>query len=125
MESILGENGQANRLDPNLLRTDAGNPARPWRSVAGKEVADLMADVQDLLGRVAHVADPEIARARGKVEAAMTAAKCAITDGSNHARRQAKQAIKAGDNYVRGQPWQAVGIAATAGLLAGILVARR
>ncbi|MGO9935962.1 MAG: YqjD family protein [Steroidobacteraceae bacterium] len=30
-----------------------------------------------------------------------------------------------GDNHVRGQPWQAVGIAAAAGLLVGFLFARR
>jgi ElaB/YqjD/DUF883 family membrane-anchored ribosome-binding protein len=33
--------------------------------------------------------------------------------------------MAAGDEYVRDRPWQAVGVAAAAGLLVGLLVGRR
>ena len=106
-------------------KNDGIDTAHQWRSATGQEVNDLMADVQDLLGRVAHVADPDIARLRKKVEGALANAKTALSDGRDSVRRQAREAVQAGDSYVREQPWQAVGIAAAAGLLIGFLVARR
>ena len=89
------------------------------------EVGNLIADVQDLLSRLAHVADPEIARVRANVEGALATAKRALADGTDRVQRQAKNAISVGDLYVRDNPWQAVSIAAAAGLVVGVLVARR
>ena len=109
----------------DATKNDGIDLAHQWRSATGQEVSDLMTDVQDLLGRVAHVADPEISRLRKKVEGALAGAKTALADGRNSVRRQAQEAVHAGDTYVRDQPWQAVGIAAAAGLLIGFLVARR
>jgi ElaB/YqjD/DUF883 family membrane-anchored ribosome-binding protein len=100
--------------------------AAPSRGGGGtQEVHDLMAHVQDLLGQLAHVADPEIARLRAKVSKALETTTRAVTNGSQRVQRHTKDAIRAGDAYVRDQPWQAVGVAAVVGLIAGILVARR
>ena len=125
MESILNDNSQAIRGAANMLKADAVDAAQRLRDAGGQEVSSLMADVQDLLGRVAHVADPEIARLRIKVERALTSAKRVLAEGTDQVQRRAKNAMTAGDDYVREQPWQAVGIAAAAGLLVGFLVARR
>ena len=38
---------------------------------------------------------------------------------------QAKEAARAADEYVREHPWGAVGIAAVAGLLLGVMISRR
>ncbi len=38
---------------------------------------------------------------------------------------QTKVAAKATDDYVRANPWQAVGIAAAAGYVLGMLITRR
>jgi ElaB/YqjD/DUF883 family membrane-anchored ribosome-binding protein len=123
MESIL--NDQAIRGDANMLKADAADAVQRLRDAGGQEMSSLIADMQDLLGRVAHVADPEIARLRIKVGRALTSAKRVLADGTDQVQRQAKDAMTAGDSYVREQPWQAVGIAAAAGLLVGFLVARR
>jgi ElaB/YqjD/DUF883 family membrane-anchored ribosome-binding protein len=125
MEATVGENGHANRGDVKTLKSDAGAAAQKVRSAGGQEVNDLVADVQDLLGRVAHVADPEIARLRVKVEAAIATAKKAIGDGADQVQRQARDAMKASDRYVHEKPWQAIGIAALAGLAVGFLLSRR
>ena len=95
------------------------------RDPGSSEVHDLMADVQDLLGQMAHVADPEIARMRAKVTETLEATRRAVTDGAHRVQRQAKDVIRTSDGYVRSQPWQAVGVAAVIGALVGILVARR
>lgn len=105
MESTISDNGQS-------ARAEAKGPS-------------LTADMQDLLGRIAHVADPEIARLRARIERGLTTAKRSIGNGTDRIQRHTKDAVAAGDDYVRGQPWQAVGIAAAVGLLVGFLVARR
>jgi len=125
MESTVSDNGQATRMDPDMNKTEFGETARQWRSATGQEVSNLMADVQDLLGRLAHVADPDVIRVRAKVASALSTAKATIARGSERVQRQAKDAINAGDSYVHDQPWQAIGIAAAAGLVVGFLISRR
>jgi ElaB/YqjD/DUF883 family membrane-anchored ribosome-binding protein len=119
--------------DNDLIMTGNGKAAAGKARAAAQnrrdggtqEVHDLMAHVQDLLGQMAHVADPEIARLRARVAEALEMAKRAVASGSQQVQRQTKDAMRAGDAYVRNQPWQAVGVAAVVGLIAGILVAKR
>jgi ElaB/YqjD/DUF883 family membrane-anchored ribosome-binding protein len=108
MESTINDSSQAARADARV-----------------REVPNLSADVQNLLGRVAHVADPEIAHLRGRIERGLATAKKTFVDGTDRVQRQAKDMLTAGDGYVRDRPWQAVGVAAAIGLLLGFLVARR
>jgi ElaB/YqjD/DUF883 family membrane-anchored ribosome-binding protein len=124
METNMNESGRG-RSDGKAFKADMADGARKLRSAGGQEVQDLMADVQDLLGRVAHVADPEVARLRMKVEAGVATAKQAIGEGADQIRKTAGEAMKAGDDYVRDRPWQAVGVAAAAGLIVGYFVGRR
>jgi len=119
------DNEQVNAGNGKAAARHARGTAQHRPDGGTREVHDLMADVQNLLGQMAHVADPEIARLRAKVAAALDTARQAVTDGTQRVRRQAKSALQAGDGYVRKQPWQAVGMGAVAGLIVGILLARR
>jgi ElaB/YqjD/DUF883 family membrane-anchored ribosome-binding protein len=114
-----------NRPDPRTLRSAAREAAQQASAAAGDEVQNLIADVEDLMARVGDAADPEIRRLRSKVAAAITTAKKSIAEGVEQVQGQANQAIEASDRYVRNQPWEAIGIAALAGLAVGFLVARR
>ena len=105
--------------------TVAANGHQPETTSQRQEVSDLISDMQDLLGRVGHLADPEINLLRTRIEHGIAVAKQTLADGSSRVQRTARQALTAGDGYVRDQPWQAVGIAASVGLAVGILVARR
>jgi ElaB/YqjD/DUF883 family membrane-anchored ribosome-binding protein len=109
MEPTINDISQASRADTKVRQ----------------EVPNLSADVQNLLGRVAHVADPEIARLRTRIERGLTTAKKTLVDGTDRVQRQAKNILTTGDGYVRDRPWQAVGVAAAVGLFLGFLVARR
>ena len=124
MESTTNDAGRLGG-DGKAFTTEVAEGARKLRSAGGQEVQDLMADVQDLLGHVAHVADPEVARVRAKVEAGLASAKNAIGESGDQIRKKAGYAMAAGGDYVRDRPWQAVGIAAAAGVLVGFLVGRR
>ena len=45
--------------------------------------------------------------------------------GAEQAQRQTREALEAADRYVRAQPWEAISIAAIAGLAIGLLLGRR
>jgi ElaB/YqjD/DUF883 family membrane-anchored ribosome-binding protein len=125
METTFNDNGQGLRPDAKTRMADAGDASLELNASRSQEIRNLLADMQDLLGRVGHLADPEIARLRARVERGLATAKKTIADGADRVQRQAQDVITAGDGYVRDRPWQAVGIAAAAGLLVGFLVARR
>ena len=113
------------RADPRTIKNAAREAAQQAGTAAGEEVQNLIADVEDLIDRVGDAADPEIRRLRSKVAAALAITKKSIAEGVEQVQGQAKQAIDASDQYVRNQPWEAIGIAALAGLAVGFLVARR
>jgi len=125
MESTFNDGGGALRGSASELNANAGTTARRGLDAGGQEVGSLMADVQELLGQLTHVADPEIARLRTKVEHGMATAKRTLAGRVDQVQRRAKDAMTAGDGYVRDRPWQAVGIAALAGIVVGVLVGRR
>ena len=124
MESTSAHSGPTAGTDAEMGKTPTGGAAHK-RQGSSAEVRNLTADVQDLLSRLAHVADPEITRLRAKVERALATAKRTLADGTDRVQRQAKNAMTVGDLYVRDKPWKAAGIAAAAGLVVGFLVARR
>jgi ElaB/YqjD/DUF883 family membrane-anchored ribosome-binding protein len=124
MESTINDISQTARADGKAGKTGAGD-AVPELLRSGQEVPNLNADVQNLLARVAHVADPEVARLRTRIERGLATAKKTLVDGTDRVQRQAKDMLTTGDGYVRDRPWQAVGVAAAVGLFLGFLVARR
>jgi ElaB/YqjD/DUF883 family membrane-anchored ribosome-binding protein len=113
------------RATPRSIKSAAREAAQQAGAAAGEEVQNLIADVEDLMDRVGDAADPEIRRLRAKVADAITTAKKSIADGVEQVQGHANQAIEASDRYVRNQPWEAIGIAALAGLAVGFLVSRR
>ena len=107
------------------LGSDAGDAAGNIKHVASAEVKNLIADVEDLLARIADLKDADVSRVRNKVMQAVGSAKESIAESADNLRRQAREAVTATDDFVHDSPWQAVGIAALVGALVGILVTRR
>jgi len=91
----------------------------------GTEFRDLFSDIQHLMQKLGNDVDPAIVQLRAKIESAMSATKDAFAKEQSRLTRHARNAVQGGDQYVRAQPWQAVGIAALAGLVVGIVVGRR
>ena len=85
----------------------------------------VMADAEELLKATASQTGERIAAARVKAEESLKAAKARLLEQEEAALARTKEAAKAADDYVRANPWMAVGIAAVAGLILGILAARR
>jgi ElaB/YqjD/DUF883 family membrane-anchored ribosome-binding protein len=93
-----------------------------------KLVADLkvvVADAEELLRATASQAGEKAAAARARIEASLAAAKVKLAEAERALLEKTKQAAKVTDEYVHENPWRAVGIAAVAGLVLGVLIARR
>jgi ElaB/YqjD/DUF883 family membrane-anchored ribosome-binding protein len=81
------------------------------REKLSKEIGGMVNEASDLLK---NFSEENLESAR----ATLSKAQVAITDG-------AKQYADMTDEYVRANPWKTLGVAAAAGLLIGILLARR
>jgi ElaB/YqjD/DUF883 family membrane-anchored ribosome-binding protein len=107
------------------LKDDANESVAEIKSMAANEIKSLIADVEDLIARIADLKDADVVRMRTKVMNALDTAKDSLTRRSDTLRRQALKAISGADDYVRESPWAAVGLAALVGAVVGILVTRR
>jgi len=107
------------------LREDSSRAASRITSVAGDEIKNLIADVEDLVARLADLNDADIASLRNKVMSTVGIAKETLAGGADTVKRSAQRALSSADDYVRESPWAAIGLAAVVGAVAGILVARR
>ncbi len=103
----------------------ASEGASRVKSVASSEIKSLIADVEDLVARIADLKDADVARVRSKVMAAVNTAKESLAEGASTVRRQAGRVASTADDYVHDSPWQAVGIAALVGAVMGIMATRR
>ncbi len=104
-------------------RRPAANGGRA--SERSTEWKNLVADVEDLVKKVANVDDAEIAEIRGKVEDTLAKAKSTAGAGLAAVRGRADDVSDATDEYVRENPWAAIGIAAAIGIVVGFVAGRR
>ena len=124
MESMDGTADQV-RAAGQRVGGDVSEGAGNIKSAASAEIKSLIADVEDLVARIADLKDADVARVRNKVLRAVDSAKESLADSADTVRRQAQRAATTADDYVHDSPWQAVGIAALVGAVVGILATRR
>ena len=94
-------------------------------AAASSEWRDLIADVEDLLKKIAHVSDAEVAQVRERLQKTLATARGSANAGARRARAYAQDATTATEDYVRESPWTAVGLAAAVGVLIGFIASRR
>ena len=91
-------------------------------------VADLkavVADAEELLRATKDAAGEKVSAARARAEATIGKARAKLASAEDAAVERAQDAAKSADDYVHEHPWNAVGIAAAAGIVIGVLLARR
>lgn len=91
----------------------------------GTEMNNILSDVEDLLGHLAGMKDPEIEKMRAKLGAKLASARETVSEQAENIRERARAAVSGADDYVRESPWQALGVAALVGAAVGYLVASR
>jgi ElaB/YqjD/DUF883 family membrane-anchored ribosome-binding protein len=125
MESTYDGTTEQVRASARRLKGDLSDGVSDIKAAASGEIKSLIADVEDLMARIADLKDADVVRVRGKVQRAVDATKQSLADGADAIRQQAQNAVSTADDYVRESPWQAVGIAALIGAVVGILATRR
>lgn len=90
-----------------------------------EDLRAVVSDAEDLLKATAGETGERIKAARVKAEESLKAARARMAEHEAALRAKTKEVAGAAENYVRANPWKGVGIAAAAGLILGILVARR
>jgi ElaB/YqjD/DUF883 family membrane-anchored ribosome-binding protein len=92
-----------------------------------KLVQDLrvvVADAEDLLRATAGQAGEKVSAARERIQENLAAAKERLAVAQENMIAKTRQAASVTDEYVHENPWKAVGIAAGAGLVIGMLISR-
>jgi ElaB/YqjD/DUF883 family membrane-anchored ribosome-binding protein len=88
-----------------------------WRS--------MVADAEELLLSTANQTDESAAAARMRIQKSLHIVKGRLAAAETALIQRTRQAAKATDQYVRENPWKAIGISVCAGVIVGMLVARR
>jgi ElaB/YqjD/DUF883 family membrane-anchored ribosome-binding protein len=125
MEANFENAADQARATGRRVKNDVSDGISDIKSAASGEIKNLIADVEDLMARIADLKDADVVRMRSKVQRAVDAAKQSLTDGAGSLKRQAQDIAGTADDYVRESPWQAIGIAALVGAVVGILATRR
>jgi ElaB/YqjD/DUF883 family membrane-anchored ribosome-binding protein len=125
METTYEGTADQARASGRRLKNDLSDSVNDIKSVASGEIKSLIADVEDLMARIADLKDADVVRVRGKVQRAVDATKQTLADGADTIRQHAQTVADTADDYVRESPWQAIGIAALVGAVVGILATRR
>ena len=85
----------------------------------------VVADAEELLRATASQAGEGAVAARARIQESLQVVKGRLSAAEAAVIERARQAAKATDQYVHDNPWQSIGISACAGVIVGMLIARR
>jgi ElaB/YqjD/DUF883 family membrane-anchored ribosome-binding protein len=85
----------------------------------------VIADTEALLKATASQSGEKVEEIRAKAEKSLRTAKAGIAEAQSIVIEKTKEAAKVTDEYVHENPWKSVGLAASVGLVIGLLIGRR
>jgi ElaB/YqjD/DUF883 family membrane-anchored ribosome-binding protein len=94
-------------------------------AVASEELANLRADLDDLIARIPTLSDVDLEEAKEKLLAKIAATRESARNIADNTREQFGHAVECTKECIKDRPLQSVGYAAAAGFLAGLLMTRR
>lgn len=89
------------------------------------ELRSMVKDAEELLLTTAGQAGEGAAAARARIQESLKVVKKRLVAAENAVIERTQQAAKVTDQYVHDNPWQSIGISACAGVIVGMLIARR
>ena len=101
------------------------DPSEVTKEQLVRDFKVVVADAEALLKATAGQGGEAMSEVRAKVGESLAAARVKLTDAEAALVARTKAAAKATDEYVHGHPWQAIGIAASIGVVIGMLIGRR
>ena len=121
MDEIAGPGSNGARR----MGRQAKHGAKSIKRNASPEFADLIADVEDLVQKVGHIADSEVAQVRERLREKIASAKESMANEGVQIVAAARYAAGAADDFVHENPWKSTGIAALAGIVLGLIIFRK
>lgn len=101
-------------------------PTKPGaRDQLMSDLKSVIQDAEAWLRNGSHLSGEEFQAAKAKFERTLSTAKADLIRLEETVVAKTKEAAKATDDYVHENPWKAVGIGAAAGLVIGLLIARK
>lgn len=99
-------------------------------TLAGKEklVADLqrvIADAEELMQATANQTEGKVVELRDRINENLRTARHRLADAEDAIKEKTREVARVTDDYVHDHPWSAIGAAAGAGLVIGLLIGRR
>ena len=85
----------------------------------------VVSDAEALLKATANQGGEKLAEVRAKAEESLKVVKARMEEAQAALIVKTRAAAKATDVYVHENPWQAIGVAASIGLVIGLLIGRR
>ena len=89
------------------------------------ELRTMVTDAEDLITSTANQTGEGAAVARARIQKSLHVVKARLAVAESAIIERTRIAAKATDEYVHDNPWKAIGISACAGVIVGMLVARR
>ena len=89
------------------------------------DFSTMLTEAEDLLKRAGNETGERAKDLRAQVEAKLLSAKLRLQELEGEAMDHAKAAARVTDDYVHDNPWGAIGVAAAAGFLIGLMINRR
>ena len=90
-----------------------------------EELQNVVRDAEALLAATASHTGEQVEAVRARTEDSLQQAKAHLADTQEVVLQAAREAADATLGYIKKNPWQALGIAAGAGLLIGLLLRNR
>jgi ElaB/YqjD/DUF883 family membrane-anchored ribosome-binding protein len=101
-------------------------PTKPGaRDQLMSDLKSVITDAEAWLRNGSVMTGEELQAAKAKFERTLTSAKADLIRFEETVVEKTKEAAKATDEYVHENPWKSVGVGAAAGIIIGMLIARR
>src|ERR1700692_4987490 len=105
MESTVDGTAEQVRTSGRRLKEDLSSGVSNIKAAASSEIKNLIADVEELMARIADLKDADVVRVRGKVQRAVDATKQSLAEGAEAIRQHAQNAASTAEDYGCDSPW--------------------
>lgn len=90
-----------------------------------QDLQRVITDAEELMHATADETEPKLVEMRERIRSNLMAARHKLGDIEDVVKTKTREAARATDDYVHEHPWKAIGVAAGAGLIIGLLAGRR
>jgi ElaB/YqjD/DUF883 family membrane-anchored ribosome-binding protein len=112
-------------MNTSSSTTTGGDATAAVRDHLSNDLRMLISDAQRLLNDAARYDDAQLAKVKQRLRDEVERVGSQFADAQAAVEAKAREVARDADEAVRGHPYAAMGVAAVAGLLVGVLLARR